>query len=59
MTNWLRAHSRRFPTTRIAAPAKSVDAIAATPKIGQAQPKTSGSGTSVRAIAGTKVAGMM
>src|SRR2546422_898537 len=59
ITSWLTAHKRRYGECRERTATASVDATAAAPKTGQAQPNTAGSAISSRAIAGIKVAGMM
>ncbi|MNC97393.1 hypothetical protein D3C83_150400 [compost metagenome] len=59
MTQALAIHSRRPLSTRAKPPASRVDAVAAAPNSGQAQPKTAGSSITCFAITGTKVAGMM
>ena len=51
--------SRRPLSTRWSAPAASVEATAAAPNNGHAQPNTAGSPITCFAITGTKVAGMM
>ena len=50
MTSAEAAHKRLLPSAR---GAKIVEAAAAAPKIGHAQPKIAGSGTIARAMAGT------